>query len=129
MFGDNFSTACEPCYNTFLPQFPEDDLVLIADLAAATTYWWIIEDSKGIRWAEQATTDGNGDLTIPIASFPAGLFAAGAGRFLLYILTDLEDPETVELTLGNSYLETQYQCVSIVFYATDSDTLTTTTIE
>lgn len=76
-----------------------------------------------------AVVDGDGNLTIPIENFPEGLFAPHAGRFLLWLVTDLQDPEPVDMTLGNSYQEDAYACVSIVFYNNHNPYLTNTDIE
>lgn len=127
--ASSFTTPCSPCYNVFLPAFPEEDLVLKAALTPAAELWWIIEDANGIKYMDLAIVDGQGDLTIPIANFPEGLFAPHSGRFLLWLVTDLQDPESVAMTLGNGYQEDEYECVSIVFYHTNSPYLTITEIE
>lgn len=128
MYGQNFTTPCSPCYNSFLPELPEDDLVINAGLTPAAEYYWVLETAHGITYKDLAVVDGDGKITIPIANFPNGLFAAGTGRYVIYLVENQEDPETVPMTLGLGYMADEYECISLVFYPTGNPYLTQTEI-
>lgn len=129
MFGDEITTPCNPCYETSLPQFPTgDSLTIKAQLAANTEHIWFLETAQGTVYQGTATTNGDGDIEIPLDEFPEGMFASGAGRFAIYLkLADDPDGDNAELTLGVGYLTDTYECIHLTFY--NSPNYTNTTIE
>ena len=129
MFNDEITTPCNPCYETSLPQFPTgDSLTIAAGLAATADHLWFVETVKGTVYQGTATSDGAGNIEIPLADFPEGLFADGAGRFVIYLkLATDPDGDNVELTLGKGYLTDTYECIHLTFF--NSPNFTNTTIE
>lgn len=116
MFGDDSIEKCGACLEATLPEFPTENLIIHANLAPNTEHTWFIETVQGTLYKGTATTNGDGDIEIPISEIPTGLFASGAGRFVVYFKTE-EDGDAVEITFadGTPYEETG-ECIQLTFY-------------
>lgn len=116
MIGENFLTPCNPCYEYTLPEYPVFNFVIKASLAANTEHAWFVENSLGAVYRGTATTNGDGDLEIPIDEFPEDFFSQHAGKYAIYIKLNAEDADNAELTLGPGYLADTYECIHLTFY-------------
>lgn len=80
------STPCIPCYKDWIA-CGVDELFIAGILAPNSPYIWTIEN-KEAKYQGEATTDENGNFTIPVTDLPAAILNPYAGTFTLTVVAN-----------------------------------------
>lgn len=112
-YGQNYITPCESCYAYVLPACPAsyDNFTIKGSLGNEVDLFWFVEDKFGKVTMDEATTNGSGDIDIPVSSFPAGYFTQFSGEFTIYFKTAESETSVVDLTFGGN----TYECIHLSF--------------
>jgi hypothetical protein len=100
--------ACLPCIKDWI-SCGNTELFVAGTLAADSAYIWQIEN-KGAIYQGQATTDANGNFTIPVSELPNGLLNPYAGAFTLTVMAD-DAYQCNSSTWNDSAYCTAFDCI------------------
>lgn len=114
---DQPTGVCSECYQWITDACPDADFEIPTGLRDGTSICWQITDKFGERWIGVGTVDSDGNISIPFAAFPAGIFNPHAGIFIFEILSLGDAPPALPVCEGIpiTICERDYSCIAFSF--------------
>lgn len=112
--------SCTSCFEVALPECPET-ITVKAGLAESTDYYAIVTDKFGAPYAEQITTDADGNFEFDSTVLPAGSFNRHAGPFIMEVKSALTSCDPEELTFCVDGGEKMFVCIVFWFIEMNVD--------